>query len=200
MEARKAGLALILALALAPVAAAAPQQPPPPSPQQKDKPKPKAKKVWDQDELKDLKKPSDVYVEKKQAEEDAAAAARADADKPKPESGTEKPAADAPAAFKGEKNQKGLPKTIEDCDKAIDEKSAEIDGQEQILADLRRELTATSEDAARADLGKKIEAESKTLDVAKEELDYLRILLQALKAKAAAVEKPPAPATPPPGA
>lgn len=62
---------------VAALAVGAQSQQPPPKPEEKPKPAKKAKKVWTEEDLSGLRRPSDEYAEKKAAEADAAAAAAA---------------------------------------------------------------------------------------------------------------------------
>jgi hypothetical protein len=196
----RTGLALLAALSLVPAAAAAPQQSQSSAPQEKEKPKPKAKRVWSEDDVKELRKPWDEYEDAKRAAAEKAAAAK---DK-------EKGAPAEPSAAAGEKPagepsgapENDLPKTLEEAEQQLDAKFSEVRAQQQVLAGLQRELYADNiTDQNRADLRAKIEkARTKLLEAQLEhkKLVELRDEMKAKQEGKGGETKPPAPQAPPP--
>ena len=188
----RTGLALLATLSLLPAAAAVAQQQSQSSSQQKDKdkekdkPKPKAKKVWSEDDVKELRKPWDQVEEAKKEEGkpgEAAAGQAAEGQKAAGE-GTGAPENDDP-------------KTLEEANQRMDAKYQEVRGQQQLLAELQRELYDTSSDQSREELRAKIENARTKLLAAQMEFKKLNEVRDQLKAKQDAGEtKPPAEAPP----
>ncbi len=185
----RAGLALLAGLSLIPVTAAVAQQQSQSSSQQKDKdkekPKPKAKKVWSEDDVKELRGPGD-QVEEKKDETKAAGKEAADAKGEKPGEG----AANA---------DPNAPKTIEEVDKLMEIRFQEIKEQQQIVADLLRQLYDSSSTQTREELDAKIAHTRETLREVQLEHAKLNELREEMVAKKKAAEegKPAEEAKPP---
>jgi hypothetical protein len=163
--------------------AAAAQQTPPP----KTEPaKPKVKKVWTNDEVIDLRKPSDVYEQEKrmQAEEAAKAKQKAEADKAAPQTADDKQK-DKPVDY--------LPKTVEDAEKLAAAKQYEIGQQYEAIDLVKQELAQAKTDESRAAFQKRIDQLTATLEESVAEMKAIDARLKELKAKAPAPPKPPTP-------
>jgi len=92
---KRAGWILACTLGVALSSGAQSQQPQPPPKADEKKPPKKAKRVWTEDDVAGLRKPSDEYVDKKVAEEAAAKAAASPAEqKPGEEATEQKPIID----------------------------------------------------------------------------------------------------------
>ena len=159
------------------VCAAGAQQAPPP----KTEPaKPKAKKVWTNDDVTTLRQPSDVYEEEKRmkAEEEAAKA-------------KEKPAAgDAAAQKPMSREERILPKTLEEAEKLVAGKLYEVEQEQEYIDRLRSEFAEATTDAARAAHQKRLDAALALLEESQAELKKIDARLQEFRAN------PPAPAAP----
>lgn len=183
----RVGLALLAGLSLIPAAAAVAQQQSQSSsqPKDKDKPKPKAKKVWSEDDVKELRTAADEYDARKAAEAEKAAA-----EKEK----NAKEGADA-AAPKKEAGEMSL----EELNKQIDTRYEEIREHQQTLAALLRELYDSSSDQARAEADARIAHARETLleiQLEHKKLVEMRDEMMAKK-KAEAEGKPAEEAKPP---
>jgi len=192
----RTSLVLLAALGLlAPAAEAQQQAPPPAAPQKaKEQLKPKAKRVWSEEEVKELRKPWDQVEEEKKEEAKPGAAAdakAAGAEVAKPEGEAAAVDPDAPA----------LPKTIEEADKMLAYKHTEVRAQQELVAELQRELYDESSTASRDDLKQKIEKARLKLRESQDEYKRINTAREELKAKkegkAPGGEQPPAQQAPP---
>jgi hypothetical protein len=151
------------------------QQAPPP----KTEPaKPKAKRVWTNDDVTTLRQPSDVYEEEKRLKaEEAAAKAK------------EKPAAEGTAAQKPmSREERILPKTVEEGEKLVAGKLYEIEQEQEYIDRLRSEFAEAKTDEARAAHQKRLDAAIALLEESQGELKQIDARLQEFRAN------PPAPA------
>lgn len=164
------------ALCLFACAAGAQQAPPPKT----DPAKPKAKRVWTNDDVTTLRQPSDVYAEEKRLKaEEAAAKAK------------EKPAAGGAAAQKPvSREDKILPKTLEEAEKRVAGKVYEIEQEQEYIERLRSEFAEATTDEARAAHQKRLDAALALLEESQSELKKIDARLQEFRAN------PPAPAAP----
>ncbi len=173
-----------MAVLLSGSVALAQQQTPPPAKQEKPK---KAKKVWGDEDVKDLRKPADEYAEQKQADDDAAKAKK-DAP-PAAQKPAEKPAADDPTA--------GFPKTVAETVKLLDEKNEEVAFAQQTVEDLTKQVEEAASDEQKAALQKKLDAQVAAVKEAETELKLIEAHLKKLRAQpgqgtpAPPVQKPP---------
>ena len=153
------------------------QQAPPPK---TDPAKPKAKKVWTNDDVTTLRRPSDDYEEakRKQAEE-AAKAAQAKEKAAPGEAAVPKPMS---------REERILPKTLEEAEKRVAGKAYEIGQEQEYIERLRSELAEATTDAARAAHQKRIDAALALLEESQAELKLIDTRLQEFRAN------PPAPA------
>jgi predicted translin family RNA/ssDNA-binding protein len=166
---------LISALALCVlVCAAGAQQAPPP----KTEPaKPKAKRVWTNDDVTNLRQPSDVYAEEKRQQAEDAAKAK------------EKAAAGGAAAQQpASREDKILPKTLEEAEKRVAGKLYEIEQEQEYIDRLRGESADATTDEARAAHQKRLDAALALLEESRAELKKIDARLQEFRAN------PPAPA------
>lgn len=166
--------------------ATAAQQAPPAPPAKTTPDKPKVKKVWTNDEVTTLRKPSDEYEEakRKQAEEEAKAKQKEVADKTAPQSADEK---------QKNKPEDFLPKTVEDAEKMIAAKQYEISQQYEAIDLVKQEMANAKSDASRAAFQKRIDQLTATLEESVAEMKAVDARLKELKAKAPAPAKPPTP-------
>ena len=173
------GLGLAVLLGLAPASFARQSQQPPP-PAEKEKPKPpakKAKRVWTDEDVKDLRKPSDEYVEKKAAaEQDAKDKEKAAAQK-EPAAKETKPA--EPAA----ESSFIAPTTVEEAEKRITEKREEIKFAEDSVRQLREEYINEKNEQIREDLKGRLAKMEKNVEEAYADLELLEKSLKELKSK-----------------
>lgn len=178
-------LALAAAFALLAPAAAAQQPPAQPAPQkakEQPKPKPKAKRVWSEEEVKELRKPWDQVEEEKKEEAKPGAAADAKAAGPeaaKPEGEAVDP--DAPI----------LPKTVEEADKMLEYKNTEVRAQQELVAELQRALYDEASTESREDLKQKIEKARIKLRESQDEYKRINTARQELRAKKEGEAPPP---------
>ncbi len=158
------------------VCAAGAQQAPPP----KTEPaKPKAKRVWTNDDVTTLRQPSDAYEEEKRQQAEDAAKAK------------EKAAAGGAAAQKPvSREDKILPKTLEEAEKRVAGKVYEIEQEQEYIDRLRSEFAEATTDAARAAHQKRLDAALALLEESQAELKKIDARLQEFRAN------PPAPAPP----
>jgi len=158
------------------VCAAGAQQAPPP----KTEPaKPKAKRVWTNDDVTTLRQPSDVYEEEKRQQAEEAAKAK------------EKAAAGGAAAQKpASREDKILPKTLEEAEKLVAGKLYEIEQENEYIERLRSEFAEATTDAARAAHQKRLDAAIALLEESNAELKKIDGRLQELRSN------PPAPGQP----
>lgn len=169
-------LSLGLLLGLTFVPAVAPQQASPPQqPQQANKPKPGRGKVWTNEDLAGVRKPSDLYLDQKLAAEEAAKAAK--------ETPQETTAA-APAQEGTVANKPSPPKTLEEAEARIAKKREEIRNLGQMVRRTREEHFNASNDQARGVLNDKIVQMTGALDVAEAELRSLEARLEELLTEA----------------
>lgn len=173
----RTALALAATLALIAPAAAMAQQQTQPAPQKaKEQPKPKAKRVWNEDDVKELRKPWDQPEEEKKAEAakpGAADAKPAAAEGAKPEGELTANDPDAPV----------LPKTVEEADKMLEAKHEEVRAQQEVVAGLQRQLYDASESASREDMRAKVEKARLLLQQAQNEYKLIHSTREELKAK-----------------
>jgi hypothetical protein len=160
--------------------AAGAQQAPPPK---AEPAKPKAKKVWSNDDVTALRQPSDVYQEEKRQQAEEAAKAK------------EKAAAGAAAAEKpASREDKILPKTLEEAEKRVAGKLYEIEQENEYIERLRSELAEATTDAARAAHQKRLDAAIALLEESNAELKKIDGRLQELRSNPPAPAQPAAPA------
>jgi hypothetical protein len=161
------------------------QQPPPPAKQA-----PKAKKVWTNDDLIELRRPVDRYEDAKdKAEKIAKAQEVLEKDK-----AAQKPGAPAaPAAEKEKSPDDWLPKTVEECEKAIAAKKEEIENQKKRIENTQLILGSATTEGARESLQKRLDGEQAALKEAEEELEKLEAHLEKLNAAPPAPPKPDQP-------
>ncbi len=161
------------------VCAVGAQQAPPP----KTEPdKPKAKKVWTNDDVTTLRRPSDDYEEEKRKQaEEAAKAAQAKEKAAPGEAAAQKPIS---------REERILPKTLEEAEKRVAGKLYEIEQEQEYIERLRSELAEATTDAARAAHQKRIDAAIAVLEESRAELTKIDARLQEFRAN------PPAPAQP----
>jgi chromosome segregation ATPase len=173
-------LALAVACLLAlPLAA----QQPPPAPPSKQQPARKAKKVWTNEDLIELRRPSDKYIDEKEKAEKIARAQEI----LEKEKAAQKPG--QPAAEK-EQADDWLPKTVEECDKLIAEKKKEIEFQKERIEQTRMLVESASNENAREALTKRLNEEQAALKEAEDELAKLEEHLEKLLAAPPKPEKP----------
>jgi len=190
-----AGLLLLGLLTLALGVAA--QEPPPPPPkqesqQEKAKPPKKAKKVWTEEDLKNLRRPSDEYLEKKRAAEEAAKAAE---DKSK-EAGAEEEAPQNPIdpatgkPYLDPDSPEYLEKRIKDYEQAI--------VQTRELAEQARDEMNSASDQDRWELAKvKLETyEANIVDLEQKLKEAKAKLAEMGKSEKAPAQPAPAPPQP----
>jgi hypothetical protein len=184
---------LVSCLAAA-LAVSAQSQQPPPKPDEKPKPAKKAKKVWSEDDLTGLRKPSDEYAERKAAEADAAAKA-AEA-KPGEEKSDAKPMIDPISGkpFVDPESPEGMAEQLRRWEQSLTHTETQ-------LREARARLADTS-DAERWETAKaEVDIlESNLLDTQRR-IDELKAKLAANPPKEkppAAGQQAPAPSPPPP--
>jgi len=164
--------------------AAGAQQAPPP----KTEPaKPKAKRVWTNDDVTTLRQPSDVYEEEKRLiAEEAAAKAK------------EKPAAGGAAAQKPmSREERILPKTLEEAEKRVAGKVYEIEQEQEYIERLRSEFAEATTDEARAAHQKRLDAAIALLEESNAELKKIDARLQEFRANPSAQPAAPSDAASP---
>jgi chromosome segregation ATPase len=158
----------LLALTLA----AAAQQAPPP--QQPEPPKPKAKKVWSNEDIGTVRRPSDDYEDAKRKEADDAAAKQ----KAAAEASAAQPAGEKPAA----KPKDYLPKTAEEAEKRLAAKQYEIGQQYDAIDLVKKEQAQATTDESRAAFQKRIDTLTATLEESIAEMHKIDGRLQEVKA------------------
>ncbi len=163
-----------MAVLLSGSVALAQQQTPPPAKQ--DKPK-KAKKVWGEEDLKDIRKPWDEQPAQKQTEE-----AKKDQPAKEGEAPAAKPASDDPSVH--------FPKTVAETVKAVDDKNEEIKFAEETVQDLQKQVEEATSDEQKAAVQKKLDAQIAAVKEAEAELKQLDAHLKNLRAKAAPAPPP----------
>jgi len=164
------------ALCIFACAAGAQQAPPPKT----DPAKPKAKRVWTNDDVTTLRQPSDVYEEEKRLKaEEAAAKAK------------EKPAAEGTAAQKPmSREERILPKTLEEAEKRVAGKLYEIGQEQEYIERLRSEFAEAKTDEARAAHQKRLDAALALLEESQEEFKKIDARLQEFRANPSAPTAP----------
>ncbi len=120
--------AAVLGLSLAAYAQAEPQKPAQPA---QKKHAAKARKVWTNEDVGSLATPADLYLEKKQAQDEAAA---------KQAAASQQPADAKSAKLASHPALLSNPKTAADADRMIAWEQRDIDAQQEHLALLRKEL------------------------------------------------------------
>jgi hypothetical protein len=177
------GLAALLALSPATFARQA-QQPPPPA--EKEKPKPpakKAKRVWTDEDVKGLRKPSDEYAEKKAAAEQQDAKEKEKAAEQKDPAVKEAKPAEQETA---DESTYIAPTTVEEAEKRISEKREEIKFAEDAVQQLRSDYFNEKNEQIREDLKARLAKMEKNVEEAYAELALLEQSLKELKAKGSA--------------
>ncbi len=171
---RMFGLAAI-ALFLIP-AVSAQQQPPP----KQEQPK-KAKKVWSDEDIASVRKPSDAYVDQKSAD-DAAARAQADAQAKAAKNPSVKAAPPKPDPVLPYK----WPKSQQEADQWISDKKDEIQGIQDNIEQLKNDIDNAPNDLAKQNAQKNLDEKISQLADAKRNLKALQDYGADLKAKAPA--------------
>jgi hypothetical protein len=174
---------IVLALLLA-APAGAQQQPE----QEKERPK-RAKRVWTNEDVKDLRTPADEYLRQREA----AAAAAAEKQQ-------------APAAGAAENGETAeidgtdgyiAPKTVEEAEVRVADKRDEIRHTVEAIRQLREEYFRETDDQTRGTVRGKIERSSRDLDAAEKELERLEGSLEELRSgKAPAAQAKASPPQP----
>ena len=167
---------------------------------EKEKAKPKAKRVWTEDEVKDLRRPVDEYVEQKAVAEEAAARAAADKAAAEAAAKANPGSAAAATAAKEPEPPDNLPKTLEEAEERVLTKEADVRLKEERLNALREQLAGSTSQTDKDNLQKRVEEEAVVVSDAMVELDVLKNRRDELKKKEAekTEQKPaPAPAKPP---
>jgi len=179
-----AASAAVLGLSLAAHAQVEGQKPPQPA---QKKPAAKARKVWSNDDLTSLHSPADVYLEKKEAQDEAAAKQAADSQQPS----AAKPVSPSPAPLLSN------PKTVEDADRMIAWEKRDIDAQQEYLDRLRKQLEeARAEDKER--LQKLIQERTQVVADTRKEMEGLMAQKKGLEKKPAPGKTTNPPPQPPP--
>lgn len=175
--------ALALAAALCAASAPAQQQ----SPQEKERPK-RAKRVWTNDDVKELRTPADEYLRQREAAAQAAA-------QPKPEGAA---APEQPAGEEGDGiNDYVPPKTVEEAEVRVADKRNEIRHTIEAIRLVREEYFAETDDQKRGTLRAKIERMARDQAAAEKELERLEASLVELRSgKAPATQKESVPPQP----
>ncbi len=152
-------------------------QPPPASPQ-KEASKPKGKKVWTNEDIRELRTPADDYVGQKQATEQAAEQAAA----------AQPNAATKPAPAKKEqiaaRDPFIPPKTVEEAETRLAQKREEIRGQQELIGQTREKYFEETNEAIRLDLKKALARLTADLREAEVHLRLLESSLERLRSKA----------------
>lgn len=143
---------------------------------------PKKRKIWTNDDVVSLRTPADNYLAQKEQQEAAAAQT------------AEKAAADAKLA-KGSNTSIKLPSTIEETQKLIKAKEAQIDDEQSALERLIRELPDTPEDQKPA-MQKEIDRVAADVPKVRNDLKSLQSHLEKLT-KAQLNDAATSPPTPP---
>jgi hypothetical protein len=156
---------------------AAQQQQPPPAPPSKQQPAKKAKKVWTNEDLIELRRPADKYIDEKERAEKIARAQEV-LEKEKAAQKPGQPVAEKEKAAEDD----WLPKTVEECEKLIAEKKKEIEFQKERIEQTRTLVEAASNDNARESLTKRLNEEQAALKEAEDELAKLEEHLEKLLA------------------
>ena len=161
----------VLALSHAAHAQAEPQKP---AQSAQQKPPAKARKVWTNEDVSSLQAPADAYIEKKQAQEEAAAKQAAASQQPGPAKSANTP---HPPLLSN-------PKTAQEADQMIAWEQRDIDAQEEDLARLRKQLEeAPPSDKERVQ--KLVEQHIRILDETRKEQEGLKAQRKALEKKLA---------------
>jgi chromosome segregation ATPase len=152
------------------VCAAGAQQAPPPK---AEPAKPKAKRVWTNDDVTTLRQPSDAYEEEKRQQAEAAAKA-----KEKAAAGGASDAAQQPVS----REDKILPKTLEEAEKRVAAKVYEVGQEQEYIERLRSEFAEATTDEARAAHQKRLDAAIALLEESQAELKKIDARLQEFRA------------------
>lgn len=171
--------ALAIAAALCAAPAPAEQQ----SSQEKERPR-RAKRVWTNDDVKELRTPADEYLRLREA-----------AAQPKPEGAA---APENPTAAEADGiNDYVPPKTVEEAEVRIADKRNEIRHTIEAIRIVREEYFAETGDQKRGTLRAKIERMARDQAAAEKELERLEASLAALRSGAAPpAQKEPVPPQP----
>ncbi len=140
----------------------------------KNEPKRPSGKIWTNEDLVLLRRPWDIYLERKVADEEAAKAA---------EQAARKAARTPPDRKKDAASDLLLPSTPEEAEARITEKREEIRNQVKLIQRKREEYLNEREELTREALKNKIELLTRDLDDAEAELKLLEARLQELKAE-----------------
>ncbi len=176
--------AAVLGLSLAACAQAGPQEPAQPA---QKKPPAKARKVWSNDDLTSLRSPADVYLRKKEAQDEAAAKQAAASQQP----AAAKPVSPSRAPLLSN------PKTVEDADRMIAWEKRDIDAQQEFVDRLRKQLEeAPPEDKER--LQKLIQERIQVVADTRKEMEGLVAQKKGLEKKPAPGKTTNPPPQPPP--
>ncbi|MFY9585483.1 MAG: hypothetical protein WAR21_13435 [Candidatus Acidiferrales bacterium] len=176
---------MLLGLSLAAHAQAEQQKPAQPA---QKKPAAKARKVWTNEDVGSLATPADLYLEKQQAQEEAAAK-QAAASQPPADAKSAKLASHPPLLSN--------PKSAADADKMIDWEQRDIDAQQEYLGRLQKQLEeAPADDKER--LQKLVQERIQIIADTRKEQDGLKAQRKALEKKPAAGNTATPPPQPPP--
>ncbi|MBI3662571.1 MAG: hypothetical protein HY234_05910 [Acidobacteria bacterium] len=147
------------------------------------KPKPKARKVWGNEDVTQLRKPWDEFLEQKKAAEETAKARAQEAQKEQAARSRKQQLKDDPQAL--------WPKTAAEAGKRVAEKLAEIQELDERITRTRQEYFDALSEVEREALQKKINSLTADLEEAQAELRLLQARLAKLKSNPAA--PPPQP-------
>jgi FtsZ-binding cell division protein ZapB len=173
-------LAAALALGISAPFVAYAQSQAAPATQQKPK---RAKKVWTNDDITDLRTPSDTYLREKERLAEEAQRAREAEEAAKKEAAAKGEVPAEAAAPEGEAPKPApIPNTIPALEKRLSELQQRIDSIPYQIAALE-ELKVNGREDERAGANSKIEELKKELEKAQEEIATVRERLSALRAK-----------------
>lgn len=179
---RRAGWLLAGMLGFSLIVGAQQQQQPAPQPKETPKPAKKVKKVWTQDDLAGIRKPSDEYVDQKAAAEAAAKAAAEE--KPVEETSKPEPIVD-PVTGKPYLD----PDSLEGLQEQLRRWEESVPATEQLISEARSRLAQTNEQ-------ERWESAKLELDTLEQNLLETRRRIEELKARIAAMKPPAKGATP----
>jgi hypothetical protein len=177
-------ISVLGALALAAAVCAAPAPAQQQSPQEKERPK-RAKRVWTNDDVKELRTPADEYLRQREA-----------AAQPQPE-GAATPEKPAPEEQGDGINDYVPPKTVEEAEVRVADKRNEIRHTIEAIRIVREEYFAETDDQKRGTLRAKIERMARDQAAAEKELERLEASLAELRSGTTpAAQKEPVPPQP----
>jgi hypothetical protein len=157
-------------------ASSAPTAPPATPPARASVQQTKAKKVWTNDSIEEVKKPSDVYQDEKEAAAAAAAAKESQEQQPKANAKPSEPGVAPPVTLK-------IPNTVEEANAQIAQAREMLDNFQNLFSDATDQLSKEANPTVRATLEQKMSLLQFDLDTTASDLKTLEKKRDELETK-----------------